>query len=345
MMRVLVTGGAGFVGSHLIRAWLRSHPADEVVNLDLLTYAGSRDRLADVEGRPNSRFIEGDIGDPDVVRQAMDGCGLVIHCAAETHVDRSIVNASPFLRTNVEGTYVLLQAARAIDLPRFLHVSTDEVYGPVLDGAVDERAPLSPRSPYAASKAAGDLLVQAFRATYGLPTLIVRPTNIFGPGQLPEKFIPLCITHCADGVPVPIYGDGRQRRAWLFIEDFCQAVQAVAERGATGEVYNVGSGHEQANIETARMILARFGLPDASLQFVPDRPGHDWRYALDDAKLRALGWRPRIPFEQGLSQTIRWYQAHEAWWRPLARRLREDPHHWLDRAAGAGADQRAGAAV
>ncbi|MBI3321237.1 MAG: dTDP-glucose 4,6-dehydratase [Candidatus Omnitrophica bacterium] len=333
-MRLLVTGGAGFIGAHFIRSWLTRHPDDQIVNLDVLTYAGLRNRLADVEPSVRYRFLPGDICDPVAVRQAMHGCQLVVHCAAETHVDRSITNAAPFLRTNVEGTYELLQAAKACGVERFIHVSTDEVYGPVLEGAVDERAPLAPRSPYAASKAAGDLLAQAVRATYGLPVLIVRPTNIFGPGQFPEKFIPLCITNSCDGLPLPIYGDGQQRRAWLFVGDVCEALQVVIERGRAGEIYNIAGGHEQTNLKTAQMILSAMGHPHDRLQFVPDRPGHDRRYAMTDVKLRALGWRAQTSFEQGVSQSIAWYREHADWWRPLAQRLREDPYHWLNRAAG-----------
>lgn len=336
-MKLLVTGGAGFIGSYFIRRWIARHPADAIVNLDLLTYAGSTDRLRDVAGAPQYQFCQGDICDAAAVRAAIDGCDTVVHFAAETHVDRSIVEAAPFLRTNIEGTRVLLEAARAVGVARVVHVSTDEVYGPVLDGAVDETAPLNPHSPYAASKAAGDLLVHAHRKTYGLPALIVRPTNAFGPGQFPEKFMPLCITHALQARPVPIYGDGRQRRNWLYVDDLAAAVETVVLRGAIGEVYNIGSGHEQANLETAALILAALGQPSTLLQHVDDRPGHDRRYSMTDAKLRALGWRAATPFQDALSATIAWYRANEAWWRPLADRHREDPHHWLNRPAGASA--------
>ena len=337
MTRLLVTGGAGFMGSHIIRWWLAAHPNDSVVNLDALTYAGSRERLADLQSSPQYRFVHGDICDAATVRQAMDGVEVVVHCAAETHVDRSITNAAPFLRTNVEGTYRLLREAQACRLRRFIHLSTDEVYGPVLKGKVDERAPLSPRSPYAASKAGGDLLAQACAATHGVSVIVVRPTNIFGPAQLPEKFIPLCITHILEGRPVPIYGDGQQRRGWLFIDDFCRALQMILERGSVGDIYNVAGERECANLETARAILSQLGRSDEGLQFVADRPGHDRRYAMSDAKLRALGWRPTTPFARGLSETIAWYRVRKDWWGPLAQHLREDPYHWLDRAPRAGA--------
>jgi dTDP-glucose 4,6-dehydratase len=338
-MKLLVTGGAGFIGAHFIRRWLAHHPGDQIVNLDRLTYAGSRERLSDVESSDRYRFLQGDIGDPAMVHQAMEGCEAVAHFAAETHVDRSITDARPFLRTNVEGTAILLAQARERSVSKFLHVSTDEVYGAVLTGAVDERAPLAPRSPYAASKAAGDLLAQAYRDTYGLPVLVARPTNIFGPGQFLEKFIPLCITNAFDGLPLPIYGDGRQRRAWLFVTDLCDALEAVLERGCLGEVYNVAGGFEQENLAIAKQVLARMEKPETLIRFVDDRPGHDRRYAMDDAKLRALGWQPKVSFEQGLSDTIAWYRERAAWWKPLAQRLREDPYHWLNRAAGAGTPQ------
>ncbi|MBI4342970.1 MAG: dTDP-glucose 4,6-dehydratase [Candidatus Omnitrophica bacterium] len=337
MTQVLVTGGAGFIGSHFIRLWLASHPDDRVVNLDLLTYAGSRERLADLEGSSRYRFVQGTIGDPAVVRQAMQGCEAVVHFAAETHVDRSITDAAPFLRTNIEGTDILLDAARAGGVARFLHVSTDEVYGPVLEGEVDERAPLSPRSPYAVSKAAGDLLAQSYWATYSLPVVVARPTNIYGPAQFVEKFIPLAIINSLEGLPVPIYGDGQQRRAWLYVQDACEAVRTILERGQLGEVYNIAGGTEQPNLETARAIAKLLGRPPESLQHVTDRPGHDRRYAMHDAKLRALGWRPATPFDQGLAQTVAWYRGQQDWWRPLAKRLREDPYHWLNRSARPGA--------
>ncbi len=332
-MKLLVTGGAGFIGSHFLRGWLRQHPADMLVNLDSLTYAGSRERVRDVESTGSYQFSHGDICDRDTVRRAMERCDVVVHFAAETHVDRSIADATPFLRTNVEGTYVLLQAAHAAGVKRFLHVSTDEVYGPVLDGAVDESAALSPRSPYAASKAAGDLIAQAFYRTHGLAVIVVRPTNIFGPAQLPEKFIPLCIANSSEGLPVPIYGDGQQQRAWLFVGDLCEAMELIVDRGQVGESYNIAGGNERTNVETARSILSLLGRPTQLLQFVTDRPGHDRRYAMIDTKLRGLGWQPKTSFDDGLTQTVAWYREHHDWWRPLVARLRQDSHHWLDRAA------------
>jgi dTDP-glucose 4,6-dehydratase len=336
-MRLLVTGGAGFIGSHFIRLWVQRHPADEVVNFDALTYAGSPDRLADVAGARGYRAVTGDIGDARAVAEAVRGCEAVVHLAAETHVDRSITNATPFLRTNIEGTYVLAEAARAAGVRRFLHVSTDEVYGPVLAGAVDERATLAPHSPYAASKAAGDLLVQAHHQTHALPAIIARPTNVYGPWQLPEKFLPVCITSAMEARAIPLYGDGEQRRNWLFVTDLCEALVLLLARGQVGEIYNVGSGHEQGNRQTAEQVVRLLGQPVSLIQHVADRPAHDRRYAMDDAKLRALGWGPSVRFADGLAQTVAWYRGHGAWWRPLTERLREDRYHWLDRTAGTGA--------
>lgn len=343
-MRVLISGGAGFIGSHMVRYWLMHHPADEVVVLDALTYAGVLASVEELASHPRHRFIEGSVCDAAAVQRAMDGCELVLHFAAETHVDRSITNAAPFLRTNVEGTHMMLRCARQAGVSRFIHMSTDEVYGPILRGAHDEAAPFQPRSPYAASKAAGDLLVLAHRATYQLPAIIVRCTNVFGPRQLPEKFVPLCVTQALDDMPVPIYGDGQQRRAWLFVEDLCRAIELIATRGEAGSVYNVGSRWERPNLHVAREIVKRLGKPNTLLKFVADRPGHDRRYALEDRRLRALGWEPRVSFDEGLSQIIEWYQGHRAWWEPLRERLREDPYHWLHRPARSSAGESVGAA-
>lgn len=341
--RLLVTGGAGFLGSHFIRSWRARHPDHEIVTLDSLTYAGSRERLRDIEGSARYRFVQGDICEPQALREAIRGCRTVVHCAAETHVDRSLTNAGPFLRTNVEGTYAVLEAARIEGVERFIHVSTDEVYGPVLIGAVDESAPLAPRSPYAASKAAGDLLAQAVRITHGLPVIVVRPTNIFGPAQLPEKFIPLCIVNASEHLPIPLYGDGQQRRGWLYVQDLCEALMTVMERGTIGEIYNIGSGHEQANADTIRQVLALLGRPQELIQPVEDRPGHDRRYALNDAKVQALGWQAATTFTEGLALTAAWYRDHADWWRPLVQRLREDPYHWLNRTPRSGALRASGA--
>lgn len=336
-MRVLVTGGAGFIGSHFIRSWLAAHPGDEVVNLDALTYAGSPARLEDIGRQPGYAFRRGDITTLESVQAALEGCALVVHLAAETHVDRSITNAAPFLRTNVEGTFLLLDQAQRAGVQRFVHVSTDEVYGPILAGAVAEEAPFAPHSPYAASKAAGDLLAQAYGWTHKLPVLIVRPTNVYGPWQFPEKLIPLAIARALEGQRVPVYGDGQQQRMWLHVKDLCEAIQVVIAQGEAGEAYNVGSGHEQTNLTTVRQVLAALGVSPELIEFVADRPAHDRRYAMNDAKLRRLGWQPRMPWAEGLSATVTWYRTHQAWWQPLAQRLREDSYHWLNRTSGTGA--------
>jgi len=353
-MKLLVTGGAGFIGSHLMRRWSAFHPDDSIVNLDALTYAGTLERLVEaddsllrepLEAHPGHRqFIKGDVCDPAKVREALEGVDVVIHCAAETHVDRSITNTAPFIRTNVEGTRVLLEQVRLQPVKRFLYISTDEVYGPILQGAVDEQAPLRPQSPYAASKAAADLLVQAFHATFGLPVIIARPTNVFGISQLPEKFIPLCIMNAIEGRPLPLYGDGQQRRCWLFVDDLCDALMAIAAQGTIGQIYNIGSGCEQTNLETARQILAALPATTSQIQFVADRPGHDRRYSIDDTKLRTLlGWKPGTLFPDGLRQTIEWYDKFRGLWLPITQRLREDPYHWLNRPARSSAHQPSGA--
>ncbi|MBI3088202.1 MAG: dTDP-glucose 4,6-dehydratase [Candidatus Omnitrophica bacterium] len=346
-MKLLVTGGAGFIGSHFIRSVLRERPGWDVVNLDTLTYAGDLKRLNDVEGGPRYRFVRGDIADRKFISRlfAKERFDIVVNFAAETHVDRSILDPSPFLQTNVLGVQVLLEAARDSGLGRLVHISTDEVYGPILEGAHAETAPLAPRSPYAASKAAGDLLVGAYQATYGLPAVIVRPTNTFGPGQFPEKLIPLCITHAVDDQPIPVYGDGLHRRSWLFVADLCQAVARIAERGEEGRVYNVSSPWERPNLEVVQEILRLLGKPQTLIRFVQDRPGHDRRYAMDGARLSQLGWRATTSFEDGLRETVAWYRGHADWWQPLKARLREDPYHWLHGTPGSGARQPARLAV
>ena len=342
-MKLLVTGGAGFIGSHFVRERFQRHPDDEIVVLDNLTYAGHLDNLAEVKDRPGYRFVRADVCDQRAVQDAMEGCEVVIHLAAESHVDRSITNAAPFLTTNVQGTFTLLEAARTHKLKTFVHTSTDEVYGPILEGAYAEDAPLRPRSPYAASKAAADLLVQAYQETYGVSAMVVRPTNVFGPRQLPEKFIPLCLTNALVGEPLPLYGDGLQRRSWLFVSDLCRALDDVVAHGEAGAIYNVPSPWELPNREVARLILHLLNQPEALIQHVPDRPGHDRRYAMEGAPLARLGWHPSVAFEDGLRQTIAWYQEHPEWWQPRKARLREDPYHWLNRPVGARARQATGA--
>ncbi len=337
-MKLLVTGGAGFIGSHFIRYLLAppSRPAEllrgkglapiasglarrddvEIVNFDKLTYAGNLENLADVAKHPGYRFVRGDIADAKAVSEVLGGgFDAVLNFAAETHVDRSIENASPFLRTNVLGTHVLLEGARECRLRLFVHISTDEVYGSAAAGeSFREDAPLNPSSPYAASKAAADHLVTAYARTYRLPVLILRCTNNYGPGQFPEKLIPLMIAHASEDRPLPVYGDGLHERDWLYVEDFCRAIEMALKAGKPGEVYNVSSGSPQTNLKVVKTILRQLGKPEALVRFVEDRPGHDRRYALDSTKIRqALGWKPEVTFEEGIQKTIEWYQGNTLW--------------------------------
>ncbi|HPT66911.1 MAG TPA: dTDP-glucose 4,6-dehydratase [Bacillota bacterium] len=318
-MRLLVTGGLGFIGSNFIRFWLTRHPADVVINLDAQTYAGNPTNLADLTGNPFYHYIHGDIADPAKVAEAMDlNPDAVINFAAESHVDRSIQAAAPFIRTNVAGVQVLLEAVRRHKTRLFVQISTDEVYGSVASGKSKVTDPLLPSSPYSAAKAAADLLVQAYIRTYRIPAIITRCTNNYGPYQHPEKFLPLLITRSLTRGLLPVYGDGLQVRDWLYVLDHCHALELVIQRGEPGKIYHIGAEDPQPNIEVARAILDYFRLPTAYLVHVPDRPGHDRRYCLDTAATRSeLGWKPTVGFAEGLRQTIRWYQENEAWWRPL----------------------------
>ena len=318
-MRWLVTGGLGFIGSHFIRIALRERPRLEIVNLDAMTYAGNPANLADIEDDPRYRFLKGDICDPAAVREAVDGgVDAILNFAAETHVDRSIIAPEAFLRTDTLGTHVLLEAARELATPRYLQVSTDEVYGNVPRGESHESDPLRPRSPYAASKAAGDLLVLAYHATYQVPVLITRGSNTYGPHQYPEKIVPLFVTNLIDDRPVPLYGDGLQIRDWLYVEDHARAILTVLEGGETGNVYNISGEMPQTNLELTRTLTRRCGKSmETHVTHVADRPGHDRRYAVNSAKLQALGWRPQVPFDEGIAHTIDWYRNNQSWWRPL----------------------------
>ena len=320
-MKLLVTGGAGFIGSHFIRHVLGTAAADEIVCLDKLTYAGNLENLADVARDRRYRFILGDIADPIAVEEAIAGCDAVVNFAAQTHVDRSISDPTEFLQTNILGTRVLLEAARQHRLRRFLQISTDEVYGSRPTGAYREHDPLEPNSPYAASKAAADLLCRAYRVTFGAPTLIVRCSNNFGPYQFPEKVIPFFITRALRDQSVPLYGDGQHVRDWLYVEDCCAGIDLVLRRGQIGEIYNIGGGQELPNLELTRQVLRLLGKPESLIEFVPDRLGHDRRYALDTAKVGSLGWRPTTPFAQALERTVRWYVEHPAWWQKLLERV------------------------
>ena len=317
-MRILVTGGAGFIGSNFARYVARAHPAWEIVVLDKLTYAGRRENLADLEGRPGFRFVTGDIADPHAVAEVLPGCDYVVNFAAETHVDRSLYDAGGFIMTDVYGTFVLLEAARRAEgLKLFVQISTDEVYGSVESGSSTEADPLMPRNPYSASKAGADRLAYSYWATYGIPVIVTRASNNYGPYQFPEKVIPLFVTHALDGIPLPLYGDGMNVRDWLHVEDHCRALDLLLEKGAPGETYNVGGGNEVPNIDLTRRILALLGKPETLIRRVTDRPGHDRRYSLDCGRLRGLGWSAQVPFDEGLRATVEWYRANEAWWRPL----------------------------
>jgi len=318
---LLVTGGAGFIGSHFIRMVLRRHPGTRVVNLDKLTYAGNLDNLRDVHEDPRYEFILGDIRDKALVRHLFARVQGVVHFAAETHVDRSIYDAGEFVMSNVHGTYTLLDALRAFPAVEFfVHISTDEVYGSRTGRAARETDPFQPSSPYAASKAAGDHLAHAYHVTYGLPTIVLRPSNTFGPGQFPEKLIPLFLTNALEGKTIPIFGDGLNVRDWLYVEDHCRAVETTILKGRSGCAYNVGGGVELTNLEVARRILDALEAPRELIQFVPDRPGHDRRYAMDSGLIRALGWEPETSFAEGLKRTVRWYAANRSWWRKVRTR-------------------------
>jgi dTDP-glucose 4,6-dehydratase len=316
-VKILVTGGSGFIGSNFVRHVLATHPGDSVVNLDALTYAGNPENLRDVDADPRYRFVKGDIGDAPLVRDLVAGVDAVVHFAAETHVDRSNLGADDFLRTNVLGTHTLLEAARASGLGRFVLVGTDEVYGSLATGAAREGDPLNPSNPYSASKAAADLLARAYFVTHRLPVLITRSSNNFGPYQYPEKVVPLFITNALDDRALPLYGDGKNVRDWLYVLDNCAGIDLVLRRGADGEVYNVGGGNEVENVTLTRQILRLVGKPESLIAPVADRPGHDRRYALDSGKLAGLGWAPAHTFEAALEATVAWYRSHEPWWRPI----------------------------
>ena len=317
-MRILVTGGVGFIGSHLVRR-LIVQSGHEVVNLDALKYSANLDNVKDLDGDARYRFVHGDISDRPLVASLIRGHRIdgVINCAAETHVDRSILDPGAFARTDVVGTGVLLEEARGAGLQRFLQVSTDEVYGNVETGMSKEEDRLEPRSPYSASKAGGDLLVLSYWTTYRFPVMVTRGSNTYGPNQYPEKFIPLFVTNAIDNQPLPLYGDGRQRRDWLAVQDHCTAIEHVFLHGDPGQVYNVGGGNERENIMVAEQIVNSLGQPKSLIRLVQDRPGHDRRYAVDCSKLQRLGWKPEVPFDAGLRATIDWYREHEAWWRPI----------------------------
>lgn len=317
-MKLLVTGGAGFIGSNFVRAAFERWPDCRITVLDALTYAGNIANLAAVWEHPHFHFIRANICDQRAVREAMSDCTHVLNFAAETHVDRSILDAGAFVQTDVEGTRVLLEEARRCGIERYLQVSTDEVYGHVEPPHRSrEDDPLQPRSPYSASKAGGDLMVGAYHVTYNLPTLVTRGSNTYGPYQYPEKLIPLFVTNALDGLPLPVYGDGRQMRDWLNVADHCSGIATVLEAGTPGGIYNIAAENERPNMEVVEQIVRLTGCAPSLIRHVEDRPGHDRRYALDSTKLRQLGWRPARSFEQGITETVEWYRAHRAWWEAI----------------------------
>jgi dTDP-glucose 4,6-dehydratase len=319
MQNILVTGGAGFIGSAFVRWMLQEHPDYYVVVFDKLTYAGNLDNLLPVQDNPRYKFLRGDIADRDAVRRALETNRIdtVVNFAAETHVDRSILNPDAFIQTSVVGTYVLLDEGLKHGLARYLQVSTDEVYGSIKVGAFREDDLLQPNSPYAASKASADLMVRAYHVTHGMDVVITRGSNTFGPYQYPEKLLPLFITNAIDDEPLPLYGDGMQVRDWLYVDDHCSGIDLVLHRGVSGEVYNVGGNNERHNIDVIRQMLAYAGKPESLIRHVEDRPGHDRRYALDTTKIERLGWRPAQDFDAALEATVRWYEANEWWWRKI----------------------------
>jgi dTDP-glucose 4,6-dehydratase len=314
-MKIFVTGGAGFIGSNFIRHVLSLHTGFQIVNYDKLTYAGNLANLEAFAGNTNYSFVKGDICDGTAAEAAMGGCDAVVHFAAESHVDRSIYEPGPVIETNVTGTAVVLQVARKLQVRRFVHISTDEVYGDMLPGAfANEDSQLQPSSPYSASKAGSDLLVRSYVRTYGFPAVITRSSNNYGPFQFPEKFLPLMITNAMDNKALPIYGDGKQQRDWLHVEDNCRGVLAVLERGRIGEVYNIGGLDIEENLTIVKRVLRLMGKPESLLSYVKDRPGHDRRYALHCTKMEEdLGWKPAIPLDEGLQQTIDWYKKNSEW--------------------------------
>jgi dTDP-glucose 4,6-dehydratase len=315
--RALVTGGSGFIGSNFIRFILSNHPETEVVNLDKLTYAGNLKNLKDVEKNKNYTFIKGDICDLSATDKAMGGCDLVVNFAAETHVDRSIASGGEFVRTNVCGTNNLLELGRKHEISLFIQISTDEVYGSKESGSFCEEDALLPNSPYSASKAGADLLCRSYSTTYGMPVVITRSSNNFGPYQHPEKLIPRFVTNTIRNLPLPLYGDGLNVRDWVYVEDNCRAIDLVLSKGKTGQIYNIAAGSEKTNLEITRNILKKLDKPSSLIKMVQDRPGHDRRYSVDTSKLKSLGWKPIYSFEDAIGITVDWYLKNRKWWGPL----------------------------
>lgn len=316
-MRIVVTGGAGFIGSNFIRYVLNKDRNCEVVNLDKLSYAGNLENLKDIEKNPRYTFVKGDICDPGIVAKALKGCDYAVNFAAESHVDKSIIDPSEFVMTNVVGTHLLLEAARRAKIKRFIQISTDEVYGSIEKGSFNENSPLFPNSPYSASKAGAELLCRSYFITFGLPVIVTRSSNNFGPYQYPEKFVALAITNLIEGKKIPLYGDGKNVRDWIYVEDNCDAIYFIIDKGVAGEVYNIAGGSEMQNIKIIDSILKLMGQPASKIEYVKDRPGHDRRYSLDDSKIRKLGWKPKSKFKNALRETLEWYKNNQDWWKKI----------------------------
>ena len=332
-MKILVTGGAGFIGSNFIRYVLSKYPEDFVINFDKLTYAGNLENLKDVEENLHYKFYKGDICDPIAIEKALglvDSVDAIINFAAESHVDRSILSAGAFVQTDVYGTYVLLEAVKRFRIKRYIHISTDEVYGSIEKGSFTEESPLSPNSPYAASKAGGDLLVRSYIKTHDLPAIITRSSNNYGPYQYPEKLIPLFITNALQGQRLPLYGDGKNVRDWLYVEDNCEAIDAVLRKGKLGEIYNIAGESEKKNIEITKFILKDLGLTDELIEPVKDRPAHDRRYSIECEKAKKLGWAPKTSLDDGLRKTIIWYQSNREWWGRIKERQKDFQKFYAD---------------
>jgi len=336
--RYLITGGAGFIGANFIHYLLKKYSDCTIINLDKLTYAGNLDNLVEVEKDPRYSFIEGDICDPETVdRIVSSGVDFLVNFAAETHVDRSIIDPAAFIRTDIMGTHVLLEAVRKFGVERYIQISTDEVYGSIESGAFRENDPVTPSSPYSASKAGAELLVRSYITTYGIPAIITRASNNYGPYQYPEKLIPLFVTNALDDTPLPLYGDGLNVRDWLYVGDHCAALDVVCHRGELSEVYNIGGSNEYTNLAITRRILELLGKPESLIQPVKDRPGHDRRYAIDSSKIRALGWAPAHDFDKGMEETVIWYRDHRDWWTKLKtknRKFKEYYQNWYQNQLG-----------
>jgi dTDP-glucose 4,6-dehydratase len=333
MSAILVTGGLGFIGSNFIRCALKSSLPPRIVNLDAVSYGAVPQNLSDLEGKPGYRFVKGDTADAELVNRLIKDVAVVVNFAAETHVDRSISDPAKFLHSNLLGTFTLLEAARRSNLRKFVHISTDEVYGPASDKAsFREEDRLLASSPYAASKAAADIFVEAYHKTYGLNTVTLRCTNNFGPCQFPEKFIPKTIISALQGRSIPLYGSGMQIRDWIYVLDFCKAIQLASEKGRPGAIYNVSAGNELPNLEVAKLILTTLGRPLSLIQFVEDRPGHDFRYSLDSTLIgEQLGWKPDHTFPEALKETVHWYTDNESWWKPLINEKILSPTPWKEK--------------